>query len=131
MRLSVKSIVSFANINQFSFGNQWTIRAGDPNTLYFQIVDLDQNGLRYIPGIGGLNQPASIIVTFPSIDDTQVINVSATQDPNDGSIWSLPITSVQTPSSGNVLFAITEGANTRRFSCLSLLSVEILNNGAC
>lgn len=89
MRLYAIPIVNYNNINSFSYGNQWTIRAGDVNTtLYFQIVDLDKgpqasingpiafgptnvlqlsNGwLRYLVGIGSTNQPAGITVTFPS-----------------------------------------------------------------
>ena len=72
MRLSARAIVNYANINNFSYANQWIVNAGDPLTLYFQIIDLDQGpyavigapyyllgqnsqlagnvGLRYIPG---------------------------------------------------------------------------------
>lgn len=132
MRLSAKAITNFANVNQFDFGNQWIVRAGDPNTLYFQLVDLDQEGLRYIPGIGTDNQPVSVTVTFPSIDDTQVINVTAIQDPNDRSIFKAVMGPNQKPNSGNVRFAITEGSSTRRFSALNLLSVEYPDSdGSC
>jgi hypothetical protein len=72
MRLSARAIVNYANINSFSYVNQWIVNSGDPLMLYFQLVDLDQGpyavigtpynilgqnsqlsgnvGLRYIPG---------------------------------------------------------------------------------
>jgi len=88
-RLYAIPIINYNNINSFSYGNQWTIRAGDINTtLYFQLVDLNQgpqisiggptalnsintlqpsnSWLRYLAGIGNNNQPVGITVTFPS-----------------------------------------------------------------
>lgn len=131
MRLTAKPITTFSNINSFSYSNQWIVRAGDPNTLYFQIVDLDQNGLRYLAGIGIQNQPASIQITFPSIDDINVIKATATQDPNDKSIWSVNIGPNQRPGSGAVIFQITENTTVRRFSVTNMLTVEQPISGSC
>jgi hypothetical protein len=86
MRLSAKPIVNYTDINHFSYVNQWIVSAGDPNVLYFQLVDLDQGpanviggytflyapplsgniGLRYMAGVGTSNQPVTLTVTFPS-----------------------------------------------------------------
>jgi hypothetical protein len=93
----------------YSFGNQWIVRNGDPITLYFQILDVDQAvqgnnaipfggyggftgsvfsgitgvgttaGLRYLVGVGTDNQPYGVQVTFPSIDSNQVVTIKATQ----------------------------------------------------
>lgn len=154
MRLSAKPIINFSNVNNYSFGNQWIIRSGDPNTLYFQVLDIDQAiqgnnagvsifsgitavgttaGLRYLLGIGGSNQPYGITVTFMSIDNTKKIEVQAVQiDANDSSIWKVSLASTQTPGGGNVQFAIQEGSAIRRFSVLNMLSVEFpTNNGSC
>lgn len=156
MRLSARPLLNFVNVNSFSYGNQWIIRAGDPNTLYFQLFDIDQGpasvvggpnplfgfqgisvlsgniGLRYMAGIGAGNQPAGIQVTFPSIDDTQVIIANAIQDANDKSIWAVTLGQNQKPNSGNVIFAVQEGNNIRRFNVLNLLSVEYpQNDGSC
>ena len=129
MRLSARSILNFSDINRFNHSNQWTIRANEPNALYFQLIDLDQDSLRYMAGISAA---ASVTVTFPSIDDAQVITVSAVQETNDKSIWKATLSSTQKPNSGNVLFALTEGATTRRFSVLNLLSVEYpQDEGSC
>jgi hypothetical protein len=146
MRLSAVPIVNFSNINNFSYSNQWAIRAKEPNTLYFQIVDLDQGpanvigtlvygwtvsstlagnvGLRYMVGVGAPNQPSNVIATFPSINEHQVIQSVAIQDSDDKSIWKVSLSSGQTPNSGDVIFSITEGNVTRRFSVLEMLSVE-------
>ena len=131
MRLSVKPIVSWCNVNTYTFGNQWTIRAGDPNTLYFQVIDLDQSGSRYMVGVGAPNQPYSINVTFPSIDNTKVLTIAAVQDPNDSSIWKVSIPANQQPAGGNVQFQIIEGSSTRSFSVTNLIGVEYLNSGSC
>lgn len=159
MRLTAVALVNWCDVNGFSYANQWTIRAGDPNTLYFQIIDLDKGpsvvigqlnplfgfgagtagnptlsgnvGLRYIVGVGVDNQPASIKVTFPALDDTQVIQATAIQDPDDGSIWRVVLLPSQLPKSGNIKFEVTEGNSTRRFSVTNMLAVELLNSGSC
>lgn len=157
MRLSANPIINFYGVNAFSYITQWTVRAGDPNTLYFQVVDLDQSiignisgaalvggffnipsgvaftpGLRYMVGAGLSNQPASIQVVFPSIDNAKVINATAVQaDPDDKSIWKVTIPPSQSPNSGNVQFTIFEGTSIRRFSVVNLISVEAINNGSC
>jgi hypothetical protein len=133
MRLSAKVIKNYASVNQFDYANQWAIRAGEPNTLYFQLVDLDKDSLRYIAGIGGVNQPVSINVTFPSIDDAAVLTIAAVAvDAADGSLWKVDLSSTQIPASGNVIFAVTEGAATRKFSALNLMVVEYPgNDGSC
>lgn len=154
MRLSAKPIKSFGNINYFSYGNQWYVRAGDPNTLYFQLIDIDQAvsgngqgmgvfsgispvgtsaGQRYLVGVGTDNQPFSVSVIFMSIDDSGSITIPAVQaDPNDSSIWKITIPSSQIPGGGNVQFAITEGSSIRRFSVLNMLAVEFPeNDGSC
>src|SRR5579871_855890 len=111
MLLSAKAIINWCNVNLYTLGNNWTINAGDPITLYFQIVDTSQAingnnqgfgifsgitpvgttaGLRYLVGIGSSNQPYGVTVTFPSIDQTKVLSYTAVQaDANDSSIWKV------------------------------------------
>lgn len=154
MRLSAKPIITWNGVNSYVFGNQWIISQGDSVTLYFQIFDSDQAthgssqssgvftgvtslgntaGLRYLIGIGPSNQPCQVTVTFPSIDDTKVLNLIATQaDPNDSSIWQINLTSNMTVSGGNVQFTIEEGNKTRRFSVINMINVEYpTSNGMC
>lgn len=140
MRLSANLVLNYANVNQFGFQDQWQVRAGDPNTLYFQLIDLDQasgaNGcecyLRYLLGISIQNQPYGVTVTFPSIDDSKIITATAVQvDPNDSSLWSVKILSSQQPGSGNVIFTVTEGSTTRTFKVMNALAVEYPGNDGC
>ncbi len=129
MRLSSKPIVNFQNINSFKFAPQWEVSARDTNVLYFQIIDLDQCGLRYIAGIGSSNEPVGVRVTFPSIDCSQIITLVAAQDPNDGSVWSVSIPSTSTPQTGNVRFQLFEGNNSKNWSVLQMMVVNYPNDG--
>ncbi len=132
MRLSARPITTYNTVNSYSFGNQWQIRSGEPNTLYFQLVDLDQldgkTPLRRIPAVG-----ATMQIKFPSIDDDQTILVTAAQvSASDTSLWSIPLTAVQTPASGNVIFYLTESAVIRSFSVVNMLVVEYPGSeGSC
>ena len=132
MRLSAKAIVGYCNINDFSTGNQWTIRAGEPNSLTFQIVDLDAGGMRYLLGVGVQNQPYAVTVVFPSLDNAKTVTAIATQsDPSDSSVWTVALGASQIPSSGNVRFQVVQGTVIRNFSVLNMLSVEHPENEGC
>ena len=135
MRLSARAIINYNNVNSFDYADQWTIRAGEPNTLYFQIIDLDRMDCcsscpsRYILGVGTSNQPYGVVVTFPSIDNNNLIQATAVQaDPNDASIWAVSVSAVKSPSSGNVKFQVAQGTTLRNFSVLNLISVEYPNS---
>jgi len=132
MRLSALPIINYQGVNSFCTGNQWTIRSGDPNTLYFQLIDLDAScggncgcPQRYIPAAGSI-----LVVTFPSIDCMSTIQITATQNAMDGSIWSIPITAAQRPAGGAVKFSLTSAPNTWNFSVINLLCVEPINGGS-
>jgi hypothetical protein len=156
--LSAKPIITWCNVNDYVFGNQWVVNQGDSLTLYFQIIDTNQAiaspsggilnyasifsgitpvgttaGLRYLLGIGTQNQPYSVKVTFPSLDPTQAITLTATQaDPNDSSIWQVYIPSNVTIGGGNVMFTINQGTSINRFSVLNMLDVLFpFSNGMC
>lgn len=137
MRLSARPIVNFNSINSMDFGNQWIIRAGDPNRLYFQLVDLDKTDgsacktpMRYVPQ--PVTPPATMQVTFPSIDDDVQIVATATQVSADGSIWYVDLAADQIPGSGSVQFALTMDGAIRRFGVLNMMSVEYPDaDGSC
>lgn len=156
MRLTSSPIINFSNINDFQLAvGQWTIRATDPNTLYYQLYDLDNvdtipysapyNGgffginqttpQRYIAGVGTSNQPFSMTVTFPSLDPTRTLTYTATPDPNDASVWSFSLpgyTNVgSAPASGNVTFSLTQGVNTYTWTVQNMLATEQTNQGCC
>jgi hypothetical protein len=153
MRLSSRAVTTYSTPNAFGFGNQWIIRAGDSNTLYFQIIDLDQgpsnsiggipysnqplassSGLRYLVGLSLQTQdPRGVTVTFPSINSANTLALQATQvSPADASLWSVQIPSSAQPAGGNVIFQVNENGNIRTFAVQNLLAVEFPNNnGSC
>ena len=154
-RLTSVPIINFSNINDFQETSQWIIRASDPQTLYFQLFDLANvntspyaplnSGFfnaaiatipqRYIAGVGMSNQPVVMTVTFPSLDAGNAFTFTATQDPNDGSVFSITMPGyanlAYAPSSGNVIFSLTQGTTTWTWTVVNMLAVEMTNQGCC
>jgi hypothetical protein len=155
MRLTSQAVINFSNINDFQMASQWTIRASDPNTLYYQLFDLDNvdtipysapwNGgffginqttpQRFIAGVGTSNQPFTMTVTFPSLNVGNTLTFNATPNANDASVWSFSIPGYSNvgyaPSSGNVIFTLTQGINTWTWTVINMLAVEMTNCGSC
>lgn len=128
MRLSIKPIKNFSNINNFSYQTEWIVRSGEPNRLYFQLVDLDQDSLRHMP----TDSIYSVTVTFPAVNPANIVTRSATQaDTLDRSVWYVDLVSTDTIYTGNVQFSVVEGTTTRTFFFLQGLVVEYLNEGGC
>lgn len=128
MRLSAKPLKNYANINNFDVTTEWNVRDQDVSTLYFQLVDLDKDSLRYMP----TDNIYSIEVTFPALNPVNnVVKVAAQVSALDRSIWKVEILDTDKLSSGNVQFAVTEGSIVKKFSVLQMLNVEKLNNGGC
>ena len=158
MRLTSQAIINFSNINDFQTASQWTIRASDPNILYYQLFDLDNQNTaspasffplnggffnaaiqtapqRYLAGVGSSNQPFTMTVTFPSLNVGNTLTFVATPNPNDASVWSFSIPGYANvgvaPSSGNVIFTLTQGINTWTWTVINMLAVEMTNCGSC
>jgi len=155
MRSTSVPIINFSNINDFQTASQWSIRATDPNTLYFQLFDLDNvntspytalnSGFfnaaiqtapqRFIAGVGSSNQPVVMTVTFPSLDPSLTFTYTATQDPNDGSVFSITLpgytSAGRAPASGNVMFSLTMGILTWTWTVQNMIAVESSNSGCC
>lgn len=128
MRLSVQALKNFQNLNSFQKTSEWTIRQGESNTLYLQLIDLDQDSLRYIP----TGTVASLQVVFPAVNPANVITKTATPvSALDGSLWSVSLLDTEIPGSGNVQFILTEDGVVRRFVLLQGLVVEMFNQGGC
>jgi hypothetical protein len=128
VRLSAQILKNFQNVNSFQKASEWTIRLDEPNTLYFQLIDLDQDGLRYIP----TGASPSVQVVFPAVNPNNVITKTATAVSTlDGSLWKVDLLSTEKPSSGNVQFILTEGGVVRRFVVMQGLIVEMFNQGGC
>ena len=128
MRLSAQTLKNFQNINSFQKASEWTIRLDEPNTLYFQLIDADQEGLRYIP----TGSSPAVQVVFPAVNQANTITKSAVAvSALDGSLWKVDLSDTEKPGSGNVQFIVTEGGVSRRFVVLQGLVVELFNQGGC
>lgn len=131
MRLSAKSLKNVENLNTFAYTNQWTVRqdgmSGEEQSIYFQLVDLDKDGIRYMP-----QASATVKVTFPELDETTaVVKTASNPFADDRSIFKIDLTVSDVIASGNVIFEITEGGKVKKFSVTNMVTVELLNAGGC
>lgn len=131
MQLSAKLIKNLDSINSWQHADNWNISRdgalGEPATLAFQIVDLDRDGIRYIP-----SNAATMELTFPALDDDAVITKTATVAySDDRSIWTVSLLATDLPQAGVVRFALTDGGVTRRWSVTGALRVQKVNAGGC
>lgn len=131
MRLSAKSLKNVENLNTFQYTNQWIVRqdgnSGEEQSLYFQLVDLDKDGIRYMPEVG-----AVVVVTFPDLDQSvQAVKTATNPFADDKSIFKIDLTVLDIIASGNVKFQITEGNKIKKFSVTNMVTVELLNAGGC
>jgi hypothetical protein len=94
------------------------------------LIDLDQCGLRYIPGGCVEGVTVGMNVTFPSIDCNAVFTIVAAQSTCDGSIFSVSIPFTSTPQTGNVVFQLFEGNNVTTFNVKQALVVQYPDDGS-
>ena len=128
MRLYVRTLKNYRDINSFDESSEWNVRENEENDLYFRLIDADQDDLRYISKATVL----TVTVTFPNIDDGELFTVTASNpDTDDKSIFKITIPADKTPASGNFSVSVTEDALVRQFSVLSGISVDLLNGGSC
>jgi len=127
-RLYTQTLKNYRDINSFDESSEWNVRENEENILYFRLIDLDQDKLRYISKAAAL----AVTVTFPNIDDDEEFTVAASNpDVDDLSIFTITIPAGSTPASGNFTVSVTEDAKVRSFSVLSGISVDLLNGGSC
>lgn len=123
MRLGIKVLNVGASLNSFKQVPFVRIARGETLDLAFQLVDLDQDGLRYIPSAGATVQfqvPRMIdVVVAPNNSRAYVNNTidrpasqAFSQDP---SIWTVSLISQDTSTliSNSIRVVLTEGANTK------------------
>lgn len=116
MRLGIAMLNSNSTLNQLMYQNQLKINPGETATVYFQLVDLDQQSgncpaPRYIPAAG-----ATMSVNMYSLDQAKSITKVATNPfADDKSIWSFNLTAADTQIAAgvNMKVTLTEGANIK------------------
>lgn len=126
MKLNIKTIKNFSSINNFAYSSEWSIRQEDQITLYFQLVDYDQDNLRYLP----TDPSYSVSISFPTFSDP-IVKTASQVSTLDRSVWSIQINSTDKINSGNFNVIFIEGSNTKKFSVLQGIVVEALNEGGC
>jgi hypothetical protein len=132
MRISAKILKNVIDINHFSYANQFYMSGFEGETeaasLYIQLIDLDQDSLRYVPSTG-----ATLNVIFPALGDNDV-EITTTLQPfvGDLSIWKIDVpANNEFISSGNVIFSLTESSQTKRFVIKNALIVQYADQGGC
>lgn len=129
MKLSAKFLKNVANVNNFQYADQWDIAEGSAHRLYFQIVDVLKDNLRYMSQATSID---SVTVTFLSIEDDSEITKTATQAwSDDKSIWYIDLAANEVPNSGAVKFSITEDGVTTQFRVAQAIVVDLLEAGGC
>lgn len=131
MRLSAKTLKNVDSLNSWQYAENWIVRqfgmSGEAATLYFQLVNLDRDNIRYMP-----SALATASVTFSNLNDELVIVKTAQiAFADDRSIWKIDLTDADLPASGNVIFSLTDSGKTYRFNITNGLSVELVNAGGC
>lgn len=131
MRLSAKTLKNVDSLNSWQYAENWIVRqfgmSGETATLYFQLVNLDRDNIRYMP-----SALATASVTFSNLNDELVIVKTAQiAFADDRSIWKIDLTDADLPASGNVIFSLTDNGKTYRFNITNGLSVELVNAGGC
>jgi hypothetical protein len=94
MRLGFEILKNVQNVNSFDEPESYTLYTGNPDTLYFRLVNLDQKEeckyLRWIPLVGD-----TASVQFKGINCNDNLSKIAAQPfaVDDRSIWMVPILS--------------------------------------
>lgn len=131
MRLSSKVLKNVDGLNAWAYTDQWIVRStegvGESVSLYFQLIDQDREDIRYMPSLSATAQ-----VTFPHLDDAQVIAVTASFPfADDRSIMKIDLAADQVPASGAVKFSLTDGGVTKTWSVSNAMRVEKTNSECC
>jgi hypothetical protein len=130
MRLSARIIRNYVNNNSFQYADNINIRAKEPATFWFQLIDLDNSSLRYISAF--TPSQLAISVKFKSVDYHNEFSLPAViASTDDKSIWYIQLDGTKDVNSGNLFFNFVENGISRNFYLLDVLKVEQMEVGAC
>lgn len=135
MRIAFKILDKVQNVNSFEEVNEIALQSGNPGTLFFRLVNLEesvcpddgQSYLRYIPATPG----TSINVKFDNIDSTkQITRVASQPYPlDDRSIWSIPILATDKIAFDSMTVELTIGSDTYTLRSLTTISSQPSDGG--
>jgi hypothetical protein len=128
MRIYIRPLKNVDNVNAFAYSSEFSVYDGQPNDLYFQIVDLDRGeNFRYMPVAG-----SSASLSFLNIDSSKQFERSGSQPfPLDPSIWKVSTSASELMTSGNVVLNLTENGITRKYLVQSVIYTNSTNVGSC
>lgn len=133
MRLAIQ-VIKANSVNDFKPANFLEVNQGETSALYFQLIDKDKGGLRYMPEAG-----ATCYVEIPRFPEylPTIQNVRQTVDYSirrnavqpyaaDGSIWMLPLTAADTTNimSSDIRITLTEGSKISK--CLHIQAIKVV-----
>lgn len=115
-RLSAVPLKNVDHENSFQVAEQWIINEGDCLKLYFQLINAERDGIRYIPQTHIRdNDPEPPVITlpvveviFPAINAGSTLPAALAFPGVDGSIWFIEIEPDTEIDSGAVQFKVTE-----------------------
>lgn len=115
MRLAFVLLKNVQNSNCFQEVEEYVLQTGNPDTIYFRLINLDQRDpvtgryLRFIPDTAATGQ-----LTLGSIDQSKVIQRAATTPftADDRSIWQVPILATDFVSANGASFQLNNLGNT-------------------
>lgn len=123
MRLGIKLLNVGATVNNHKHVDLISIARGETLDVCFQLVDEDQDGLRYIVAPGG-----TVNFQIPRADQTVAAPLNTRQTVNNGvdrqaiaawdgdrSCWKVSLTSSETEKmvSGSIRVTVTEGSSKK------------------
>lgn len=131
MRLNARPLKNVIDVNHFQYANELYVGgyAGESEAanIYVQLIDLDQDNLRYIPTAG-----TTLTVTFSALEDEDSLDLALSQPfAGDASIWVAAVPAGSNIRSGNLIFTMVEGGVTRTFVMKNGLVVEFADAGGC
>lgn len=123
MRLGIRLLNVGASLNSFKQVDLIRVSRGETLDLVFQLVDLDQAGLRYIPAAGATVQvQIQRAIDIQPVDRYSRLTVDPTIDRaadvafvGDSSIYKLPLVEADTNNlvSNSFRVILTEGVNKK------------------
>jgi hypothetical protein len=131
MRLGFVFVNNYQNVNYFNEVPSIEISNGNPDTIYFRIVNLDtkdSNGkfLRYIPASGSI-----VSVMFNNIDSTKIANkIASMVSVDDRSIYSVAVMPTDILSSQSFEATLTEGSNVIKLKPIGMLVINQAGSGS-
>ena len=122
MRLGLK-LVAAPSVNQIRPMTEYAIARGEDVEVAFQLVDLDQGGLRYIPATGATVQfqilRSSLVLPAANNSrttaDYSIDRAAVCPFSGDASIWKCSLLAIDTSTmvSGGIRVVVTEGSSKK------------------